>query len=362
MIEIRNLVKKYGDLTVLDGVNATINQGEIISVIGPSGTGKSTLLRCMNVLETPDGGEIFIDGENILDPKKDTARLRQRMGMVFQSFNLFNHLTVLDNLTLGPIKLLKKKRSEAEKRGFELLSIVGLADKAGNLPNELSGGQKQRVAIARCLSMDPEIILFDEPTSALDPATVSEVLAVIRRLAREGMTMVIVTHEMNFAQNVSSRVFYIDEGIIYEYGPPEQIFHHPLKEKTRRFIQKIRTWEYQIVSKNFDFYGMNGEIERFCEKHFFSRKMTNNTLLVIEECVNLYFLLPDRAPLSLILSYVEKKDEVHILFEDRSLEGNFLELARTEDSLEQTLIQGMTRSIHWERTADFNRLSMILKN
>ena len=194
MIRTEHLSKHFGPLVVLKDINAEISKGEVISVIGPSGTGKSTFLRCLNLLEEPTGGSIFIDNIPMLDKHTDVPKLRQRMGMVFQSFNLYAHLTVLENLTIGPIKLLRKKRAEAESRAMELLKLVGLAEKAGSFPDELSGGQKQRVAIARCMAMDPEILLFDEPTSALDPTMVSEVLAVIRRLSREGMTMVIVTH------------------------------------------------------------------------------------------------------------------------------------------------------------------------
>ena len=203
MIRVEHLSKKFGSLTVLEDINVEIKKGEVISIIGPSGTGKSTFLRCLNLLEIPTSGKIYIDEVDILDKNTDVPKIRQKMGMVFQSFNLFNHLSVLDNLTIGPIKLLEKKKEDAEKKAIELLKMVGLAEKADSFADELSGGQKQRVAIARCLSMDPEIILFDEPTSALDPTMVSEVLAVIRRLAKEGMTMAIVTHEMDFARDVS---------------------------------------------------------------------------------------------------------------------------------------------------------------
>ncbi len=240
MISVKNLSKRFDDHWVLKDINAEIHKGEVISIIGPSGTGKSTFLRCLNLLERPTGGSIVIDGVNILQKGTDEPKLRRKMGMVFQSFNLFAHLTVLDNLTLGPMKLLGKSRQEAEAKAIELLKSVGVAEKQHQFPDELSGGQKQRVAIARCLAMDPEIILFDEPTSALDPTMVSEVLAVIRRLAKEGMTMAIVTHEMDFAKNVSSRIFFMDEGIIYEEGKPGDIFENPQKEKTRIFIQRIR--------------------------------------------------------------------------------------------------------------------------
>ena len=264
MISVKNLSKRFDDHWVLKDINAEIHKGEVISIIGPSGTGKSTFLRCLNLLERPTDGSIVIDGVNILQKGTDEPKLRRKMGMVFQSFNLFAHLTVLDNLTLGPMKLLGKSRQEAEAKAIELLKSVGVAEKQHQFPDELSGGQKQRVAIARCLAMDPEIILFDEPTSALDPTMVSEVLAVIRRLAKEGMTMAIVTHEMDFAKNVSSRIFFMDEGIIYEEGKPGDIFENPQKEKTRIFIQRIRKLNEKIISQDFDLYKLNANIELFC--------------------------------------------------------------------------------------------------
>ncbi|MDD5033767.1 MAG: amino acid ABC transporter ATP-binding protein, partial [Methylococcaceae bacterium] len=242
MIKIEHLSKKFGDLIVLKDITTEIKTGEVVSIIGPSGTGKSTFLRCLNLLENPSGGSIHIDGVDILDKKTDVAKIRQKMNMVFQSFNLFSHLSVLENLTIGPIKLKRMSQEDAQQKAMELLRLVGLAEKADSYPNELSGGQKQRVAIARCLAMEPQIILFDEPTSALDPTMVSEVLSVIRRLVRDGMTMAIVTHEMDFARDVSSRVLYMDEGIIYEEGAPERIFDDPQNEKTRAFINKIRSY------------------------------------------------------------------------------------------------------------------------
>jgi polar amino acid transport system ATP-binding protein len=214
MIKVEHLSKNYGQLCVLKDITTEIQKGEVISIIGPSGTGKSTFLRCLNLLETPSEGRIEIDDLDILKKGADVPKLRRKMGMVFQSFNLYAHLTVLDNLTIGPVKLLHKTKDEAERKAVEILKTVGLAEKTAAFPDVLSGGQKQRVAIARCLVMEPEIILFDEPTSALDPTMVSEVLGVIRRLAKEGMTMAIVTHEMDFARDVSTRVFYMDEGLI----------------------------------------------------------------------------------------------------------------------------------------------------
>ena len=227
MIKIENLCKKYGELSVLENINTEIHKGDVVSIIGPSGCGKSTFIRCLNLLEQPTSGKIFIDGEDILDKNADVCKLRQKMGMVFQSFNLFSHLMIIENIMLGPVDLLKKSRQEAYDEGMELLDMVGLANKAFAYPDELSGGQKQRVAIARTLAMHPDIVLFDEPTSALDPTMVSEVLAVIRKLAAKGMTMMIVTHEMNFAKNVSNRIFFMNDKGIYEDGTPQQIFENP---------------------------------------------------------------------------------------------------------------------------------------
>jgi polar amino acid transport system ATP-binding protein len=283
MIKIRNLSKHFGELVVLKDISTDIKRGEVISVIGPSGTGKSTFLRCLNLLEVPTGGSIFIDDVPLLDKHTNVPKLRQKVGMVFQSFNLYAHLSVVENLTIGPVKLLGMTKADARKKALELLKVVGLAEKADSFPDELSGGQKQRVAIARCMAMEPEILLFDEPTSALDPTMVSEVLAVIRRLSREGMTMIIVTHEMEFARNTSSRIFYMDEGLIYEEGTPRQIFDNPQKEKTRAFINRIRSLNHHITSRNFDLYALQGEMEAFCEKHMLGRKVTGNVGLVAEE-------------------------------------------------------------------------------
>ena len=286
LIRIEHLKKAYEAATPLMDVNAEIREGEVISVIGPSGTGKSTLLRCMNLLEAPTAGKIFIDGEEITDKKCKVHLLRQKMGMVFQSFNLFNHLNVIENIMAGPVELLGKTRQEAYDEGMVLLRSVGLADKALAFPDELSGGQKQRAAIARTLAMKPEILLFDEPTSALDPTMIGEVLAVIRNLVKQGLTMVIVTHEMNFARDVSSRIFYMDEGEIYEDGTPEQIFDHPQKEKTRQFILHLKVLDEVITSRNFDFLGVNTRIEEFGRKHMMDQKLIRSVMRIFEEmCV-----------------------------------------------------------------------------
>ena len=239
MIEIQNLKKSFGDLEVLKGITETIRDGEIVSIIGPSGSGKSTFLRCINLLEEPTGGKIIINGEEITDPKHDINKMREKLGMVFQRFNLFPHKTVLENITLAPINVKGVSRAQAEEEARTLLKRVGLLDKADAYPNALSGGQQQRVAIARALAMKPEIMLFDEPTSALDPEMVGEVLAVIRALTETGMTMLIVTHEMGFAREVSNRVFFVDQGIILEKGTPDEIFLHPKQERTKDFLAKV---------------------------------------------------------------------------------------------------------------------------
>ena len=239
MISVRHLRKSFNGVQVLKDVNAEIGKGEVISVIGPSGTGKSTFLRCLNRLETPDGGRILVDGVDVTAPEADVPTVRRRMGMVFQNFNLFGNLTVIGNIMAAQCDLLGKTPAAARAKAMELLGRVGLSEKADALPDELSGGQKQRVAIARALAMDPEILLFDEPTSALDPTMVGEVLAVIKDLAKSGMTMLIVTHEMGFARDVSTRVFYMDEGVVYEEGPPDAIFNHPKKPKTVDFVGRV---------------------------------------------------------------------------------------------------------------------------
>ena len=239
MIKIKNLEKTYGDLKVLKGISTDIKEGEVISIIGPSGSGKSTFLRCINRLEEPTNGEIDIEGENIVSPKVDINKIREKVGMVFQHFNLFPHKTVLENITIGPIKLKKTSQEEAEKIAISLLDKVGLADKKDVYPNKLSGGQKQRVAIARALAMNPKVILFDEPTSALDPEMIGEVLEVMRDLAREGMTMIVVTHEMGFARTVANRVFFMDQGTILEDGSPKEIFDNPKEERTKEFLDKV---------------------------------------------------------------------------------------------------------------------------
>lgn len=239
IIKVENLQKAFGDLSVLSGIDIDINRGDVVVVVGPSGSGKSTFLRCLNRLEESTGGSIYFEGEDITDPSVNINKHRQKMGMVFQQFNLFPHMTIMKNLTIGPMKLLGKSKEEAEKKAHELLDRVGLGDRAQSYPKQLSGGQKQRVAIVRALCMEPEVMLFDEPTSALDPEMVGEVLEVMRELAREGMTMVCVTHEMGFAREVANRVIFIDEGKIAEEAAPAVFFSNPKSARLKDFLSKV---------------------------------------------------------------------------------------------------------------------------
>ena len=296
VITIAHLKKVFPNVTPLKDVNAVINQGDVISIIGPSGTGKSTLLRCINRLETPTEGQIEVFGQPVTGVKPtQLGAVRRRMGMVFQSFNLFAHLTVIENIMLGPVELLGCTRQEAYERGMRLLSSVGLAEKELNYPDELSGGQKQRVAIARTLGMRPEIVLFDEPTSALDPTMVGEVLAVIRTLAEQGLTMLIVTHEMKFARDVSTRVFYMDEGVVYEEGTPEQVFDAPRTDRCRAFVHRLKTLHLEIASREFDFIGAAADIDRFARKQVLSARQSLKYQQIFEElCVtSILPTLPD---------------------------------------------------------------------
>jgi len=361
MITVQNLSKKYGDLVVLKDISTVIKKGEVVSIIGPSGTGKSTFLRCLNLLDHPSGGSILVDNQDILDKKTDVAKVRQKMNMVFQSFNLFSHLSIMDNLTLAPMKLLGKSKEEAEAKCMDLLRLVGLAEKANNYPDELSGGQKQRIAIARCLAMDPEAILFDEPTSALDPTMVSEVLSVIRKLAKDGMTMLIVTHEMSFARDVSNRVFYMDQGLIYEEGTPEQIFDNPKKDRTKIFINRIRNFTFKINSSDFDLYALNAEIELFSEKQFLPKKIRDNLLLITEELLLIYKPMLDQIKLDLTIAYSAKNDTLDLICANEDVAFNPLESAQLPDGIGLNLIKNFSTDIHYTWESKKNTIKITIK-
>ena len=244
MIKVENLTKSFGELEVLKGINQEIKDGEVVVVIGPSGSGKSTFLRCLNLLEEPTSGKIFVDDEEITSKDIDINKVREEMGMVFQSFNLFNNLNIIDNITLAPTLVKKMEKDQAEKKAMELLERVGLPDKRDSYPKSLSGGQKQRIAIARALAMNPKVMLFDEPTSALDPEMVGEVLDIMKDLAKEGMTMVVVTHEMGFAREVGDRILFMDGGYIVEEGSPEEVFGNPKNERTQNFLAKVLWYKF----------------------------------------------------------------------------------------------------------------------
>ena len=311
MIRIRHLSKTFQDpdgslLTVLKDVNCDIQKGEVISIIGPSGTGKSTFLRALNMLEPPTSGEILVDGENITAPGYPLHKLRQNMGMVFQSFNLFEHMTVLENIIYAPTELLHLSREQAVAEAMELLKKVGMAQKADVYPASLSGGQKQRVAIARSLAMHPQVILFDEPTSALDPTMVGEVLSVIRQLAKSGLTMLIVTHEMRFARDVSSRIFFMNEGVIYEDGTPEQIFEHPVHSATKAFVNRIQKLVYEIDSDEFDYLQFHTGINRFCIKYNITDKQDLAYSLTKQM---LFEYMRDIRPLTVRMTHAELSGE-----------------------------------------------------
>ena len=367
MIRIEHLRKEYPNVTPLKDVSVTINDGDVIAVIGPSGTGKSTLLRCINQLEKPTSGKIWVDDLEITDPKCDINKVRRKMGMVFQSFNLFGHMTVIENIMLAPMDLLGASKQAAYDTGMRLLRTVGLAEKALNYPDELSGGQKQRIAIARTLAMDPDVILLDEPTSALDPTMVGEVQAVIRDLAKtggtgpSGKTMMIVTHEMNFAKAISNRVFYMDEGGIYEDGSPEQIFDRPLRENTRRFVRRLKVLELDIESRDYDFLGMASEIEAWCVKNQVAPKLKNRVQLVFEETLRL--LLPAlKAPrLRAVCEYSGQTERVEWTIR---YGGPRYDVTASGDGLALAVLTGMTEKEEYafdEGQELKNRLHLIVK-
>jgi polar amino acid transport system ATP-binding protein len=345
MISLQHIEKAYSNHTPLKDVNAQINKGDVISVIGPSGTGKSTLLRCINMLDPPTKGQIIIDGVDITDKKTDLRQVRKKMGMVFQSFNLFSHKMVIENVMMAPMDLLGVSRQQAFDDGVHYLKMVGLGERLYAYPDELSGGQKQRVAIARCLAMKPEIILFDEPTSALDPTMVGEVQAVIRKLADEGLTMMVVTHDMKFSKEIANRVFYMDEGIIYEDSTPEEIFENPKREKTRAFVKRLRTLEYSIKSADFDIYELNSKINEFGRSNFLSVKQINSLQLIIEEVV-INNILKKTQDIQIQISSFEVDDKLVVGFEYGGEKFNPYE-SDDEDILSMLLVRQLTANVKY---------------
>ena len=355
IIRVENMEKRFGDSVILHNVDAEIERGEIISIIGPSGTGKSTFLRAINFLDPPTDGAVYFDDVKI--DKKNVNNIRKKMGMVFQNFGLFSHLSVMDNLCVGPMKLLGKTREAAAAKADELLKVVGLTERAHYFPNQLSGGQKQRVAIARCLAMEPEVILFDEPTSALDPTMVGEVMAVIRSLSKTGLTIVIVTHEMTFAREVSTRVFYMDEGGIYEDGAPDVIFEAPLKPRTQAFIYKIRSFTYDIASKHFDNVAMLSGIDNFCFSHAIEAKTAKKLRLIAEELV-INIVVPKFGACSVSVSFSEQLERyaVDVVYPGPNEDA----LDTAEDDLAAMMIRGTASSLEHAFEEGKNRLRLML--
>ena len=351
MIKISHLRKEYSNATPLKDVNVEINRGDVISIIGPSGTGKSTLIRCINKLETPTSGEIWVDGNCITSKKCDINKVRQKMGMVFQSFNLFNHKNVIENIMAAPMDLLGKSKQQAYDDGMQLLRTVGLADKAFNYPDELSGGQKQRIAIARTLAMNPEIILFDEPTSALDPTMVGEVQAVIKELASKGLTMMIVTHEMRFAKEIANRVFYMDEGGVYEDGTPEEIFDNPKREKTIRFIKHLKVFENLITSKDFDFIGFNTSLEEFGRRNQVPQKTIYRAQSVFEE-LGVQCILPEldnEFKLSVAFEYSQEEETLSMTLK---YDGKHFDVRESTNMISLAIAKNASESIEYTQTQE----------
>lgn len=366
VIEIHGLKKNFGNLEVLRGIDFSVEEGEIIVIIGGSGCGKSVFLRCIELLEIPDAGNIFIDGQEITAPNCDLDKIRQSMGMVYQRFNLFQHMTVLENLLIAPMTLLKMSKDDAEKKAMELLSTVGLAAKINEYPKVLSGGQQQRIAICRSLMMNPKVILFDEPTSALDPTMVGEVLAVIRMLAKQNLTMIIVTHEMNFAREVATKILFFADGGIYEQGTPEEIFENPKREKTIAFIQRQKYFHYEIYEKTFDLPEMQNKILLFAEKYGLKPKYIYRLQLCTEEII--YEMLNgayndgDKISLTVDIIYSEagKKSEFKIICAGENYNPFADSDEDFEDELGVMILKNLTQEISHSYENGVNKINFKL--
>ena len=365
MIELQHLQKKYPNSIPLKDVNVTIKKGDVIAIIGASGCGKSTLLRCINMLDPPTSGKIIVGGEDITAKGYDLNRLRMKVGMIFQSFNLFSHQSVIENVMQPQMKLLGRSKQEAYDKAYSLLLAMGLSKQQFQFPDQISGGQQQRVAIARALAMDPDILLLDEPTSALDPTMVGEVETVIYELAKRGTTMLLVTHDMNFARNVSNRVFYMDEGGVYEDGTPEQVFGNPQREKTRRFIRRISSLTLNIVDGEFDYPKTISDIENFAARQGLDVRMGHKLQMIFEELCAIYF--PKRAGENFCASVVfeyNKENEAVILSIDHNAgevsqeemlsDLSFVIVRRLVSELDQTVVED-------EGGAQKHRMTLIVR-
>ena len=361
-IEIQGLCKSFGSTQVFKDLDLIIRPHEVVALIGESGCGKSTLFRCMEMLEKPDAGRILIHGQDITAKGADMDKIRRSMGMVYQNFNLFTHMNVMDNLCLAPVRLLGMRRIDAEEKANRLLDQVGLHGRGNRMPQELSGGQKQRVAIVRCLMMEPKILLFDEPTSALDPSMIGEVLATMRMLARHGLTMVIVTHEMKFAREIASRVLFMADGGIYEEGTAEQIFEQPQKEKTQAFIRKLKHFYYHIREKTFDFMEMQGGIQSFAERYGLDQKVAYRLRLCTEELVNdLVAANTDgRIEIDLTVEYSENDKRTLLLCDSTGVFYNPFDKSAMEDNLGVTIMKHTARRYQHDYTEGRNRLTIEL--
>ena len=367
VIEVRGLKKSFGSFEVLRGIDLTVEAGERIGIIGGSGCGKSVFLRCLELLEIPNAGQIFIDGEELTAPGVDIDRIRRSMGMVWQKFNLFTHMNVMENLTVAPIKLLGMTPDAAHEKAMGLLAQVGLTSKAQSYPEFLSGGQQQRIAICRSLMMNPKVILFDEPTSALDPTMVGEVLAVIRMLAKQDLTMLIVTHEMNFAREVASRILFFAEGVIYEQGTPAEIFDSPRRSKTVAFIHKQKYFSFDITERSFDLPKMQGGIMTFAEKYGLNARRTNRLQLCCEELI--YEMLAnacegDDVKISLDVTYSEVDGLVEINFTCAGKSYNPLDKTVDADPDEENLgamiLLNLTKNYSHEYSGGVNLIHFAL--
>lgn len=361
ILKVEHLEKRFPDgTTPIKDLNCEINEGDVISIIGPSGTGKSTFLNILNLLEEPTEGKIFYEGEDILAADYDRNAYRRQVGMVFQSFNLFSHLTIVENLMLAPVKLLDMPRQDAYDKAIDLLRLVGLKDKALSYPNELSGGQQQRAAIVRAMMMDPKVLLFDEPTSALDPAVTGEVLAVIKRLALNGMTMIIVTHELTFAKNISSRIFYMDGGLICEEGTPEQIFDNPANEKTREFINKLKVIRCHVDKENFDFPSFSSQIVEFAYKHMIKEETANRMGQLYEElcCRSIILKCAVFPEADISFAYSEEKGEIDMTM---TWNGPLSDPIKDLDPLTSKIIMSAASEIRYSISDGLNRVDAKIK-